>query len=327
MSKIDVNTLLIFLILFLSCKNVSKEAVADLETEKAIVEEAKAPPLVEIYVWVDKLRLRTVADTKSDIITELREGEALVYLEERSDFTEKISLRGTLFDEPWLKVKTKDDKEGWVYGGGVKFYKIGVDEAPTPYDDCFKLQKDRKRQQAKKCFERVQFRQLKAEGSLVKADPNAIHFRLLSGDQFSLTNVRSDTIYNYRYYMKSMGFFVVFADYQQSEGYVFVNDKTGKMIYAKGFPKASTDGNYIACLNADSSNKNGFNGIQLWGYMGNQLNLIYEKELETFSPVMPKWIDDKTLQFTLIEKGNSGNRKSKYGQLVLNEEGAWELEI
>ena len=343
MSKIDVNTLLIstipkpfiipplslliFLILLFSCKNTPKETVTEeVPPPPEIIEEKKAPSVVEIYVWVDRLRLRAEANTKSDIITELKEGQALIYLEERSDFTEKISMRGTLFDEPWLKVKTKDNQEGWVYGGGVKFYKIGVDKAPSPYDDCFKLQKDRKNRQAEKCFERVQFRQLKEDGTLVEAMTDGIRFRLQSGDQISLTNVGRDTTYSYRYYMKNMGIFVVFADYSQSEGYVFIDDRTGKMLFAKGFPKASADGNYIACVNADES-KEGFNGIQLLGYVNRALDLIYEKELEDFIPVMPKWIDSKTLQFTLLEKGRKNNRVSRHGQLVLKENGVWELEI
>ena len=90
--------------------------------------EAKnTPGTVEIYTWVDKLRVRATPDTDSEIIAELAEGEALTYLEEKTDFTQKISMRGSVQDEPWLKIRTKEGKTGWVYGGGVKFYRPEVD--------------------------------------------------------------------------------------------------------------------------------------------------------------------------------------------------------
>ena len=104
MSKLSVNTLLIFLILFFACKNPFKESNPDTpeETTKPVEEiiEDKAPAVIEIYVWVDKLRLRSESNTSSETVATLKEGQALTFMNERSDFTEKINLRGTLFDEP-----------------------------------------------------------------------------------------------------------------------------------------------------------------------------------------------------------------------------------
>jgi len=331
MYKLGVNTLLILLVLLIACQDQAKdtdekvtEQTADfLDQEKV----EKEPATIEIYVWVDKLRLRTEPTTKSEMVTTLREGEALTFLNERSDFTEKINLRGTLFDEPWLKIATKNGQEGWVYGGGVKFYKIGVDEAPTPYDDCFKLQKDRKMTQAKKCIDRTHFRALKQASSLVHESTNGLSFRLLSGDQFILNNVGRDSVYEFRYYLKEMAAFVVHATYGNQEGYLLVDDKTGAITRTKGFPKASTDHEHIACLNPDWGNRGNFRGIQLLGYVGNPLAVVFEEELADFRPVIPKWVDAKTLQFTLLEKDDKRNKKSRYGQLIQNDQGEWELEL
>lgn len=331
MSKLGVNTLLIFLILFSACQDATKvpnDQVAN-KPETTVEEkiEDKAPATIEIYVWVDKLRLRAEPTTKSDMVTSLKEGQALTFLNERSDFTEKINLRGTLFDEPWLKIATKDGKEGWVYGGGVKFYKIGVDEAPTPYDDCFKLQKNRKMTQAVKCIDRTHFRELKKESSLVHESANELTFRLLSGKQFILHNVGRDSVYQFRYYLKEMAAFVVHAKYGTKEGYLLIDDKTGATTRTKGFPKASTDHEHIACINPDWGDKGNFRGIQLLGYVDNELTVVFEEELEDFRPVIPKWVDENTLQFTLLEKDDKRNKKSRYGQLIKNDQGEWELEL
>jgi len=125
MSKLSVNTLLIFLI---SATDSPEETIEPVEVK----EEEKVAKAIEIYVWVDKLRLRSASNTSSETVAIMKEGQALTFL-----------------NEPWLKVSTADGQEGWVYGGGVKFYKIGVDESPTAYDDCFKLKISRKMTQAK----------------------------------------------------------------------------------------------------------------------------------------------------------------------------------
>lgn len=331
MSKLGVNTLLILLILFFACKDTAKplvdEVVKEPEPITTEIEAEKAPAIIEIYVWVDKLRLRSEPTTRSEMVTTLKEGQALTFLNERSDFTEKISLRGTLFDEPWLKISTKDGKEGWVYGGGVKFYKIGVDESPTPYDDCLKLQKDRKMTQAKKCIDRTHFRELKKASSLITETSSSITFQLLSGEKFTLNNVGRDSVFQFRYYLKEMASFVVHADYGINEGYVLVNDKTGALTYTKGYPKAAADYEHIACLNADWGDKGNFRGIQLLGFVDNKLSVIFEEELEEFRPVIPKWVDENTLQFTLLEKADKRNKKSRYGQLTKQDNGEWELEL
>ncbi len=330
MSKLGVNTLLMFCILFFACKETNKtpaETSKELEKNLPEVVEVAKPTSIEIYVWVDKLRLRAEPTTQSEMVATLKEGDALTFLNERSDFTEKISLRGTLFDEPWLKISTKNGQEGWVYGGGVKFYKIGVDEAPTPYDDCFKLQKDRKMTQANKCIDRTHFRELKKESSLVTESSSGITFQLLSGDKFTLNNIGADSIYQYRYYLKEMASFVVHGRYGIQEGYLLINDKTGQITRTKGYPKAGIDGEYIACLNPDWGDKGNFRGIQLFGYVGNELVVVLEEALDEYRPVLPKWVDEKTLQFTLLEVADKRNRKSRYGQLIQNEQGEWELEL
>jgi hypothetical protein len=328
MSKIDVNVLLIIIICIIACKDAAKEQEVIKEPEPVVEEvKKKAPEVIEIYVWIDKLRLRSESTTKSEIVATLKEGQALTFLNERSDFTEKISLRGTLFDEPWLKVKTNTGQEGWVYGGGVKFYKIGVDEAPTAYDDCFKLRKNRRISQSKKCLDRTQFRELKKVNSLVNESSSGLTIQLLSGEKVRLTNSGRDSVYTFRYYLKEMSAFVAHVQHRNKAGYLLIDDKTGSIIYTKGFPKASADKEYIACVNTDWDHKNDFNGIQLYGYINDQLQLIYEEEMETFRPVLPKWVNGSTLQFTLLEKADKRNRKSRYGQLSQKENGEWELEL
>lgn len=82
------------------------------------VPEAPAPEL--LYAWVDALNLRAEPKTGSASVTKVNSGDALTYLGESTSTTEKIELRGVVYDEPWRKVTAPDGKSGWVFGGAVK---------------------------------------------------------------------------------------------------------------------------------------------------------------------------------------------------------------
>lgn len=73
-----------------------------------------------VQAWVDQLNIREKPDTKAKKVASARKGEALTFTGEQTDKTETIVLRGIAYDEPWLKVRTKDKLEGWVFSGAVK---------------------------------------------------------------------------------------------------------------------------------------------------------------------------------------------------------------
>ncbi len=81
-------------------------------------EVAPAPTL--LYPWVDNLNLREAPKTSATVVAKANSGDALIYLEEQTDFTEEIKLRGKTYDEPWVKVRTSEGQEGWVFAGALK---------------------------------------------------------------------------------------------------------------------------------------------------------------------------------------------------------------
>ena len=142
----------------------------------------------QIYTWINKLRMRAEPNTESAVIAELPEGEALTFLDEKTDFTQKINIRGTVMDEPWLKVRTKTGQTGWVYGGGVKFYRPKIDATPSPYAACFKnFVKNERASSLKRCMDQVEQRQLKKDSRFVKKEGQNLVFTLLSGKKKHLS--------------------------------------------------------------------------------------------------------------------------------------------
>jgi hypothetical protein len=106
-----------FLFFIISCNNDPAPIV---ETEIENLEEVSAKP-AKMVVNIDHLRLRDAPGEKGQEIGRLKKGTILYDLGEVSDFTTRVQLRGIWFDEPWLKVKTEQNLEGWVYGGAVNF--------------------------------------------------------------------------------------------------------------------------------------------------------------------------------------------------------------
>ncbi len=87
----------------------------------ACKKEAKEAAAADFTTNVASTRLRETPGEEGKVIRELPQGAMLYDLGEVSDFTTRVQIRGIWFDEPWLKVRTEDGAEGWVYGGALRF--------------------------------------------------------------------------------------------------------------------------------------------------------------------------------------------------------------
>ena len=113
---------LFFLVLLIAslsaCKSDTSEAVP---ASQAPANTRVTTENSELIANIDYLRVRETPGQDGKIIATLGKGDSMTDLGEVSAFTTKVTLRGIQFDEPWLKVKTSDGVEGWIYGGGVHF--------------------------------------------------------------------------------------------------------------------------------------------------------------------------------------------------------------
>lgn len=287
-----------------ACKDTNSDGSDETEVNVTDSLANTAPvEVTKIYVWVDKLRMREAPNTKSKVLKELSAADPLKFLNEKTDFTQKITLRGTLFDEPWLKVETRDKQIGWVYGGGVKFYAPKVDQAPTPYDKCFEFLKSGRDAKAAACFMSEKLTQMNKNEKMIVKDKEMLKLRLLSGNYKILKdNTNSDegyVTYEYYYYYPKMSSFVVRANRANSYTYLLINDKSGREKAIWGFPKIAPDGQHMIVVNADLENSNVKNGLQILGFKNDRLDILWEKEMTDFRPYIPKWFDSETAEITL----------------------------
>ncbi|MCR9290893.1 SH3 domain-containing protein [Saprospiraceae bacterium] len=101
---------------------------ASIDTLVAVDPNKKVTPFnpweySRLYVTINDLNMRKSPELDGDLITKLSLFEEVFFLNEVTDSTQKINLGKEIADEPWVKIKTKKGKEGWVYGAGVNYYK------------------------------------------------------------------------------------------------------------------------------------------------------------------------------------------------------------
>ena len=69
----------------------------------------------------ESVRLRAKPGVEGDVLKILPAGSQLVDLDTVSNFTSQITLNEVNNDAPWLKVKTIEGENGWVYGASMLF--------------------------------------------------------------------------------------------------------------------------------------------------------------------------------------------------------------
>ena len=328
--SMKASQVLIFLTLitFVFCKNTNSDETLEVDAinqDSLLVADSN---FIEIYVWVDKLRLRQNADTRSEILQELDEGEAILYLNEKSNFTEKINLRGEIFDEPWLKVKTSENITGWVYGGAIKYEKPVFNSSTSPYKECYRtLVASKNYEQFSNCREKIKEKQLKKVARFITKTDQGYTIKLLSGESRTLQNSTEEDenyrAYEYLFYIEKLGYFVFRVNFYEAGQFLLIDDKFGYSRPISGLPEPSPDFKHVITTNADASAGFEFNGIQLFGFTNHGMEVFFEKEFEFYEPFLPEWKDEKTVEVQLIPVDFAKNKNQKTITIQQNEEGEW----
>ena len=96
--------LFLVLILILSCQNNSEtpegQPTVEVESSSTIKNEK-----VILTTAIDHLRVRDKAGKEGETLKMLKNGEQVIYLNEKSDFKDAVTLRGIRYEEPWLKIQ------------------------------------------------------------------------------------------------------------------------------------------------------------------------------------------------------------------------------
>ncbi|MFK7935156.1 MAG: SH3 domain-containing protein [Saprospiraceae bacterium] len=324
--------LLTFFLHLFACKDTnSSEAVGNETTtpseeitneeEEAIV--AELPTYV--YPWVDQLRIRDTPGTKGVVLGKLKENEPLEYLGEETVEQHETTLRGKTVKAPWIKVKTKSDITGWIFGGATTTQAPARDMSTSPFDDCYKKGAKRWRQDDN-CFEAIAKKQFRNDRQFVRERNGAYLLTLLDGT-FKVFDIKDATAteellaYTYIFYLKEMGFFVLKRTFPERSDYLLVNDKTGKATAMSGIPKASPNRNFILTLD----NQKDTSSIEIWELSDVGLNIVWERQLSEEQAFRPWWLDNKAIQL-VTQSTDQPNKAADTSLILLDETGEWVYE-
>lgn len=79
------------------------------------------PEAPKYVLAMDNLRLRNAPTQEGSILATLAKGSMVSDLGEVSKKLEVIQIDSLAYCEPWIKVKSADGKEGWIYAAGIDF--------------------------------------------------------------------------------------------------------------------------------------------------------------------------------------------------------------
>ena len=76
-----------------------------------------------LYVTIENLNMREVPALNGKILDRLKLYDEVTFMNEVTDSIYQIDLGNLPTEAPWIKVRNKKGKVGWVYGAGVHYYK------------------------------------------------------------------------------------------------------------------------------------------------------------------------------------------------------------
>lgn len=74
-----------------------------------------------LYITIDGVNMRTGPHLDSAVVEKFPLFEEVIFMDEYTDFKQELSLGKETANEPWVKVKSKRGKVGWVWGAGVDY--------------------------------------------------------------------------------------------------------------------------------------------------------------------------------------------------------------
>lgn len=76
-----------------------------------------------LYITIENLALRQGPGLNYEILDRFKLYEEVNFLHEVTDSAYTLKLGQITTTEPWVKVRSRKGRDGWVYGAGVDYYK------------------------------------------------------------------------------------------------------------------------------------------------------------------------------------------------------------
>jgi hypothetical protein len=103
---------------------ITSEAAPKPSPANAKSNEPVAKSGTTLYVTIEGLKVRKEPGLKGEAVEQLALYAPVTFLNQKTEWTQEISLGYEKVTDHWVKIRTASGKVGWVFGAGVHFYKM-----------------------------------------------------------------------------------------------------------------------------------------------------------------------------------------------------------
>ncbi len=305
----------IFTVLFLlaACKNTNPEV----ESESHATGSQKQD-VVMMTSMVDYLRVRRESVRDAEVVSSLREGEAVLWTGQVSELQDTVMLRGKQVIAPWYEVETFAGMTGWTFAGALTPWTYGDG---LPYPDCATAFNEGDFSRFYPCLDGIS--QTLSGPESVQASQSGLRLRLQDGNTVQLlNNLQPGKAYkSYQYLGEIDPVYVVKKNARDGSSFLLVHQVTGEQLEVPGIAQPIPLSRSLFCLGPKTNNPGDY-ALSIVSAEPRLLREVFHQDFPEQSLVSVRWGKDGLPVVTL--RDNRGDLS--HWKLIRGVNQQWDLE-
>ncbi|MCF8238547.1 MAG: SH3 domain-containing protein [Saprospiraceae bacterium] len=305
----------IFTVLFLlaACKNTNPEVES--VTDAAVSQEQD---VVMMTSMVDYLRVRKDAVRDAEVVSSLREGEAVLWTGKTSVIQDTVTLRGRQVIAPWYEVETFSGITGWTFAGALTPWTFGKG---LPYPECAQAFNQGDFSHFYPCLDGIS--QTLSGPESVQSSQSGLRLRLQNGKSVQLVNdLQPGKAYrSYQFLGELELVYVVKKNARDGSSFLLVHQVTGEQLEVPGIAQVIPLSLSLFCLGPKSTSPGDYS-LSIVSAEPSLLREVFQQDFPEQSLVQVRWGKDGLPVITL--RDNRGDLSS--WKLIRGVNQLWDLE-
>lgn len=289
------------LVLLAACKNTNPGVES--QNDSVAVQPHE---VVMMTSMVDYLRVRGEALRDAEVVSSLREGEAVLWTGAVSTFTDTVVLRGKQIIAPWYEVKTFSGASGWIFSGALEKWTFGRN---LPYVECANAFNQGDFSSFYPCLDGIS--QTLSGPEHVMANQAGLRLRLQDGKTIQLVNkLQPGKGYQaYQYLGEIDPVYIVKKNTSDGSSFLLVHQVTGDQLEVPGIAQPIPLSRSLFCLGSLPDHPGQYT-LAIISAEPKLLRSVFQQDFPEQSLVSVKWENDGLPMITLRDNvGDLSNWK------------------
>lgn len=171
---------------------------------------------------------------------------------------------------------------------------------------------------------------LEQHPDLGRRDGNALVLNRTDGQIELLEDVQEDSrsegvVYAVHDYLPSIKAVIVHTIFWEGDGYLFVDQKSGRRTYLDAAPVLSPGGHHLVTASMDLATAYNPNRLQIWRLGTSGPELEWEWEAEDWAPDDPRWLNETTVTFSKHSNDYTDESAVPIPAVILKTDDGWRI--